>query len=238
MNAKEKFYETRSENYLSNISVDCVIFGFKDKSLKVLLANIDEEAYKDYWRLPGDWVKIDKSLDEEASRILSNTTGLNHVHQEQFHTFGQVNRVDTHRIITVAYFALIKIEEFNFKPGMFASQVKWYDLDNMPTLIFDHKTIIKKALHKLRQDVQSYPIGFQLLPREFTLTQLQEFYETILNIELDKRNFRRKMQQLDILKKLDKKLTGVSHRSANLYEFDDEKYNALKNNGGSFGIWT
>lgn len=238
MNTEDKLQITNLKGHLPNISVDCVIFGFKDKSLKVLLVNIDREKYQDYWRLPGDLVKVEKGLDEEASRILSNTTGLSHVHQEQFHTFGRIDRVPYTRVITVAYFALIKIEEFDFKPGMFASQVEWYDLDNLPTLIYDHQDIIQKALKKLHQDVQRYPIGFELLPKEFTLTQLQELYETILGITLDKRNFRRKIQQLDILKKLDKKLTGLSHRSANLYEFDNKKYDVLKNNGGSFGIWT
>ena len=181
-----------SGNIIQNLSTDCVIFGFNESQLKVLLIKLAVEPGKGKWALPGSNVLTNENLDNAAQRILDELTGLDNVYMEQFYTFGDVNRFPLFRVVTVAYFALVKIEDYSPVPGPKASDTQWFPVEKLPKLPFDHKKIITHALKRLKQRVRIRPIGFELLPKKFTLTQLQSLYETILGIVIDKRNFRKK----------------------------------------------
>lgn len=228
--------ENKQQKIITNVSTDCVIFGFNEQQLKILLIKLDVEPGKGMWALPGSNILENENLDDAANRVLKELTGLEKVYMDQVHTFGDTNRFPLFRVITVAYYALIKPEKYKLKAGYKTSDVKWFSVTDHPELAFDHEMIIKYALKQLKTKIRTKPIGFELLPKKFTLTQLQSLYETIYGIEMDKRNFRRKITSMDMLIKLDELQKGVPHRSANLYRFDKKKYNKLKENGFSFEI--
>jgi 8-oxo-dGTP diphosphatase len=246
---------------LKNISVDCVIFGFKNDKLNVLLWQGETETLKkflnpekDYgkikelfdinpahqsdkfWGLIGLHLPTDEDLDEYAKKLLQITTGIDNVYLKQVQTFGATNRVPGLRVLTVAYYALINPNNHNLKLSPLAKAVKWFDIDDLPDVIFDVKDIVQKSLKKLRQEVQYHPIGFHLLPEKFTLTQLQTLYENILDKKLDTRNFRKKIQNMGLLVDTNEKQTNVAHRAAKLYSFDIDIYNKLKEEGLNFRI--
>ncbi|MRX48186.1 NUDIX hydrolase [Pedobacter puniceum] len=221
----------------SIFSADCIIFGFDEGELKILLIERNEEPFKEWFALPGNVVYQSESIDEAAERILYELTGLKGIYMEQFYTFGEVNRHPKGRVITVAYFAMIRLNgQKELKPiTNYAKKAVWVSVKDLPKLAFDHSEIFKKGFEKIKNKISYQPIAFELLPEKFTLTQLQNLYEVILNKKLDKRNFRKKMLAYDILKELDEKQKGVSYRAAKLYKFDKRKYSKYFHNELSFG---
>ncbi|RKR85202.1 8-oxo-dGTP diphosphatase [Mucilaginibacter gracilis] len=218
--------ETGLPKFDSAFSIDCVIFGFEAGELKVLLIERNEDPFKDWWALPGNMVENNESIEDAATRILYELTGLHDMHMEQFHTFGAVQRHPLGRVITVAYYALIRIiGQKEVKPvTKYAKKAAWRSVNELPKLAYDHSEIFETSIQKLRRRLGYQPIAFELLPEKFTLTQLQLLYEAILNKKLDKRNFRKKMLSYGFLKELDEKQKGVSYRAAKLYKFDRRKY--------------
>lgn len=218
--------ELKLPHFDSVFSIDCVIFGFEAGELKVLLIERNEEPFKDWLALPGYIVGQDESVDHAAERILYELTGLRDVAIRQFHTFGDVNRHPQGRVITVGYFALIRINgQKELMPvTQFARKAFWHPVNDLPTLAFDHTQIFNRAFKKIRAKLNYEPIAFELLPEKFTLTQLQLLYEAVLSKKLDKRNFRKKMLSYGFLKELAEKQKGVSYRAAKLYKFDRRKY--------------
>lgn len=229
MSETKKFFK-------SAFSVDNVIFGFDQGSLKVLLIKRGAQPYINQWALPGDLVYPNEDLNSAAGRVLAELTGLKNVYLEQVHTFGKVDRHPLGRVITIAYYSLIKIDNFEFTPASLASHVEWHDISKINELAFDHKLILDTCFQKLKWKVRSYPIGFELLPKKFTLTELQQLYEAILEKELDKRNFRKKLLSTKLLRDLNESQKGVSHRPAKLYAFDDSKYKELQAAGYNFEV--
>ena len=226
----------QNEFYKSAFSVDNVIFGFEGENLKVLLIKRKQEPYRGEWALPGDIVQPEWNLDEGARNVLKQLTGIENVYLEQVHSFGDVNRHPRGRVITIAYYSLIKISDVDIKPASFAEKVEWKDINSIENLAFDHYEIVQTCLKRLRLNIKLRPLGFELLPEKFTLTELQKLYESILEQELDKRNFRKKILSMNILKYHNELQTGVAHRPAKLYSFDDEKYKEAKENGFIFEI--
>lgn len=215
------------------LSIDCLIFGF-NTDLKVLLVKHGEGISKGKWALPGGWIRYDESLDDAAYRILNALTGMQNIYLKQLKTFGDVERYPSKRVITVAYYTLVKPEDYEIIPGFTASDAKWYRLDELPDLPYDHNTILSVSREHLRHLVKHEPIGFNLLPEKFTLNELQQLYESILGEKLDKPNFRRKFLKMKLLIDCKEKQQDVAHRAANLYRFDESVYKELKKNGFNF----
>lgn len=221
---------------MSDISVDCVVFGYDENQLKVLLIEQKrlEENAPQRFALPGDLVYEQEGLDAAAERVLKELTSLENVYLEQFKSFGDPNRVSKQkdlawlrafrqnpdvRVITVGYYSLVKMEEYQPEASSFAKDAVWIPVNELPELAFDHNQILNDALMALRNKFRFYPVEFQLLPKKFTLSQLQELNELILEEKLDKRNFRRKALKLEGLIPLDEKQKGVLHKPAQLYSF-------------------
>ncbi len=212
------------------LSVDCVIFGFDENKLKVLLIRSDLKKYKSKWSLLGDLIKPDEDLDAAAYRILKQRTGLDDVYLEQVQTFGKVNRHPAGRVITVAYCSLINIQHYKLKT--LANELHWHDVAGITDLAFDHYLIFKTSLTRLQERVQEHPLGFSLLPNKFSLRELQNLYEAILEIKLDRRNFRKKFFSMDFLVDINEIEQNVPHRPGKLYKFDYEKYESKKKKSG------
>ncbi|RYG02808.1 MAG: NUDIX domain-containing protein [Chitinophagaceae bacterium] len=213
-------------------TIDCVIFGFEAGELKILLIERNEEPFKDWFALPGYFVEQNESIDDGAKRILYELTGLRNMPIKQLHTFGDVSRHPQGRLVTVAYFALIRIGgQKELTPiTQFAKKAFWHPINDLPKLAFDHTDIFQTAFRRIRRRLNYQPIAFDLLPEKFTLTQLQSLYEVIQDKKLDKRNFRKKMLSYGFLKELSEKQKGVSYRAAKLYKFDRRKYNKIFQN--------
>ncbi|MEM1216218.1 MAG: NUDIX domain-containing protein [Bacteroidota bacterium] len=208
-----------------SVTVDCVIFGLNaSHQLQVLLIERGTEPYVGSWALPGGFVQLDESLEAAARRELAEETGLSDVFLEQLFTFGTPERDPRGRVISVAYFALVNLDQHQPKAATDASDAAWFSVDELPDLAFDHADILTMALDRLRAKVRYQPIGFELLPEQFTLSQLQKLYETVLGVpSLNKRNFRTRILQMDILREVGKQ-ENVAHRPAVLYAFDPQKY--------------
>lgn len=226
----------QKEIYKSAFSVDNVIFGFDGDTLKLLLIKRKDNPYAGQWALPGDIVQPTENLVQASKRVLLQLTGVKDIYLEQVHTFGAVDRHPKGRVITIAYYALINIAKVKIEAASFAVQVAWKEVRSLESLAFDHIRIMNYSLAKLRQDLKLRPIGFELLAEKFTLTELQRLYEVVLEQDLDKRNFRKKILSMGILKTLHELQTGVSHRPAKLYSFDAEKYEEVKREGFIFEI--
>ena len=212
------------------ISVDCVIFGYDEMDLKVMLIKSDMPDYRDHLSLPGDLVDVDENLNSAANRVLTQRTGLTDVFMEQVEAFSEVKRHPYGRVITVAYYSLVEISAYQpIEAG--AMKPQWFSVKDIDFLAFDHLEILNNCLSRLRLRLQEQPVGFKLLPEKFTLKQLQNLYEMVLNLKLDKRNFRRKLKSLDILIDLEERQIKVTHRPAKLYSFDMEKYLSQKKKG-------
>lgn len=230
-------HHSHFDNYFrSAFTVDNVIFGFDEGDLKVLLIKRNEAPYDGYWALPGYFVRENENLDEAAGRVLREVTGLDNVWLEQVRTYGSVGRHDFGRVITVAYYSLVKIADFHPSPAGPASQVRWCNAHEIGSLAFDHNDIVRDAFNRLKNSIRTRPIGFELLPPEFTLTDLQHLYEAIWQTELEKRNFRKKILGMKLLLESDRMQEGVAHRPARLYRFDEDKYRELSQEGFSFEL--
>jgi len=219
-----------------SLTVDCVIFGLDYRDLKVMLIQRGVPPFEGQWALPGGFVALDESLETAALRELQEETGITQVFLEQLYTFGSVGRDPRDRVITVAYYALINLSEHQIQATTDAKAAAWFSVASPPPLAFDHEQILTVALNRLKGKVRYEPIGFELLPTKFSLTQLQRLYETILGQDLDKRNFRKKILSMDLLIPLDEMEKDVKHRAARLYQFDEQKYLDLKQNGFNFEI--
>jgi 8-oxo-dGTP diphosphatase len=218
------------------LTVDCVVFGFDEGDLKVLLIERDLEPFAGRWALPGGFVQVDESLDDAALRKLREETGVNRVFLEQLHTFGRPDRDPRERVVSVAYYALVKLSLHGVKAATDARNAAWFAVNDLPRLAFDHGEIVEVALQRLKNKARHEPVGFELLPPKFTLTQLQHLYETILETPLDKRNFRRKILSMDLLIETDEIEKNVAHRAARLYRFDEAGYRQLRKKGFLFEL--
>jgi len=205
------------------LAVDCIIFGFDNEGLKILLIKRDFEPEKGKLSLIGGFLKKEEVLNSAAIRILNSYTGLQDIYMEQLYAFSEVDRDPVERTISVAYYALINIENHN-EELIQNYHAQWYSVSNMPKLIFDHDKMVVHAIRRLRYRTSIKPIGFELLPEKFTMLQLQKLYESILSKELDKRNFISKINSLDILIKLEEKDMMSSRKGSYLYTFDKDKY--------------
>jgi 8-oxo-dGTP diphosphatase len=217
------------------LTVDCVVFGFDGGGLQVLLIRRGLEPFLDHWALPGGFVHMDEDLDDAARRELMEETHLQQVYLEQLYTFGTPGRDPRGRVVSVAYYALVRPDQHPARGDTDAREAAWHAVDALPDLAFDHIEILRAALERLRGKIRYQPIGFELLPEQFTLTQLQSLYEAILGRAIDKRNFRKKLLAFDILIPLEA-YSGGSHRPARLYQFDRTKYDALVQQGFNFEL--
>ena len=218
------------------LTVDCVVFGFDEGELKVALIQRALAPFEGKWALPGGFVGIDETLDEAARRELQEETGIKTLYLEQLYTFSDVDRDPRERVISVAYYALVKLSDYRVKAATDAKDAAWFPVSDVPPLAFDHNTILEVALARLRAKVRYQPIGFELLPPKFTLSQLQHLYEVVLERPLDKRNFRSKIHSMSLLIELDEIERDVAHRAARFYRFDEQKYQQLRNEGFNFEL--
>lgn len=234
--------------FLPHISVDCVILGFHDIQLKVLLLKWKDVGH---WCIPGGFIKRNESLDDSAKRILKERTGLENIFLRQFQAFGDPQRdrgkkpvkivgaskswaMD--RFITVGYWALVDFSKVNPQPDWLSEDCKWWDIHKIPKLIYDHNAIAEKALEVLRLSLNDQPVGYNLLPEKFTMPELQSLYETILGKTLDRRNFQKRMLSLDILERLSERKMGGAHKAPYLYRFDKRKYEKAMKQGLRIGF--
>lgn len=218
------------------LTVDCVVFGLDEGELKILLIQRALEPFKGKWALPGGFVNMDEDLEEAARRELGEETGLSDIFLEQLYTFGTPGRDPRDRVVTVAYYALVNISDHRIHFASDASNAAWFSVQDTPSLAFDHEVILQVAHERLKGKVRYQPIGFELLPFKFTLSELQHLYEVILEKKLDKRNFRRKILSMGLLEETDEIQQDVAHRAARLYRFDREKYEDLIKQGFNFEI--
>jgi len=225
-----------SSDIIEALSIDCVIFGFRNGELDILLIKHAEGISKGRWALPGGWIQYNESVDEAASRLLKSLTGVSNIYLEQLRCFGDIQRYPTKRVITISYYALVNADNYNLHPGFTASDAKWFNLHQVPSLPYDHNEILDYSFKHLKHKVRHEPIGFNLLPRKFTLHQIQELYEAVLETELDKPNFRRKLLNMNLLVPCEEKQKDVSHRAANLYRFDKKIYHQLTERGFAFEL--
>ena len=235
------------------ISVDCVIFGFDLNQLKVLVIERSiSDSDKQILTLPGDLIYEGENLDIAANRVLFELTGLQTIFLEQVGAFGDTDRLNKEvdkkwlravreepeaRVITIAYFSLVNIHEYAPQASSFAKSAAWIPLNEIDELAFDHSDILQTALKKLKNKIRIQPVGFNLLPKKFTLSQLQKLYEAILGRELDKRNFRRKMLKLQLVEMLEERQEKVPHKPSQYFKFNETNYNKLIENGfDNFGF--
>jgi 8-oxo-dGTP diphosphatase len=216
--------------------VDCVVFGFDGGELQVLLIKRAIEPFKGKWALPGGFVRVDETVDATARRELAEETGLKDVFLEQLYTFGAIGRDPRERVVSVAYYALVKSGDHDVRATTDAAEARWFPVSKTPALVFDHEAILEVALARLKGKVRYQPIGFELLPERFTLSQLQQLYEAALGKELDKRNFRKKVLSFGLLVPLKETRMSGGHRPAQLFRFDAEKYERLKRRGFNFEL--
>lgn len=218
------------------LTVDCVVFGFDGGALQVLLIRRALDPFKGRWALPGGFVRVEETLDDAARRELEEETGLKKVFLEQLYTFGAVKRDPRERVVSVAYYALVKPTDHVTAASTDADEAQWFTVADAPPLAFDHADILETALQRLRGKLTYQPIGFELLPPKFTLTQLQRLYESVLGTELDKRNFRKKVLGYELLIPLKETHREGAHRPAQLFRFDPVRYERLKEKGFLFEI--
>jgi 8-oxo-dGTP diphosphatase len=233
------------EKYLPYISIDCVVFGFHEGLMKVLLLKVKNE---DEWYLPGGFVLKEEPIEKAADRVLKERTGLDEIFLQQFHVFGDPQRSKQHfdmyremlpveenwfstRFLTIGYYALVDFRDVDPAPDVFSASCHWCDLNDLPELKLDHALILKTALDTLRLHLNYQPIGYNLMPKQFTMPELQKLYETILDKKLDRRNFQRRMLGFGILKRSDEIRKGGAHKAPFLYVFDLEKYKAALTEG-------
>ena len=218
------------------VTVDCIVFGYDTVELKVLLIQRGIEPFQGEWALPGGFVRQDEGLEAAALRELKEETSLENPFFEQLYTFGDKDRDPRGHTISVAYYALVNLPEEKPESSADAAKAAWFSLSELPKLAFDHQAILQKAIARLRGKIRYYPIGFAMLPDKFKLSQLQKLYEVILEKSLDKRNFRKKINRMELLIDLNEVEQNVAHRAARLYRFDTEKYKVLEKEGFNFAL--
>jgi 8-oxo-dGTP diphosphatase len=218
------------------LAVDVVVFALDEEDLQVMLVQRDLKPFAGQWALPGGFVRVDESLDDAARRELEEETGLKNIFLEQLYTFGDLHRDPRERVVTVAYYALVNFEGHDVLASNDARNAAWFAVNDLSKLAFDHERILKTAYERLKGKVRYQPIGFELLPEKFTLRQLQHLYEVILDRELDKRNFRKKVLGMEIVKETNEIEQDVAHRAARLYRFDKRMYDRLTKQGFNFEI--
>src|SRR5687768_14658697 len=228
--------ERSNDEIIDALSIDCLIFGFRNSELDILLIKHAEGISKGRWALPGGWIRYNESIDAAANRLLTSLTGVSNIFLEQLHAFGEVTRYPGKRVITLAYFALINADNYSLSAGFTASDAKWFKIHEVPRLPYDHNDILKAGFQYLKHKVRHEPLGFNLLPKKFTLHQIQKLYEAILETELDKPNFRRKLLKMNLLVPCKEKQRDVSHRAAYYYRFDKRIYKKLKETGFTFEL--
>lgn len=218
------------------LTVDAVVFGLDKGGLEVLLIERGGEPFVGSWALPGGFVNVGEDLETAARRELQEETGLEQPYLEQLYTFGAPDRDPREHVVTVAYYALVNIRDHAVRAATDARDAAWFPLDELPELAFDHAKILEVARERLQGKVRYRPVGFELLPEKFTLTQLQHLYEVVLEQPLDKRNFRKKVASMELLIALDERETNVARRPARLYRFDKRRYAELEAQGFEFRI--
>ncbi len=211
------------------VTTDCVIFGFDGTNLKVLLIQRGIEPYKGKWAFPGGFLQMEESAEEGALRELQEETSLKASYVKQFHTYSEPYRDPRERVITIAFYALVKIEEV--KGGDDAKKASWFSLNEVPSLAFDHDQILRMALSDLRRQIHFEPIGFELLPEKFTIKELQSLYEAILDVRFDRRNFYNKMMRIGIIDRLEEKVSPTPKRDAFLFKLNQDRYKEFKERG-------
>ena len=217
-----------AEHNKAFVAVDCIVFGFDEKKLKVLLGKRRMDPGRGEWSLYGGFVDENESLDEAANRVLNELTGLKHLYMKQVAAFGAIDRDPGERVISIAYCALINVKDYDTKL-LQEHGAQWVSLNDMPQLYSDHNTMVAKAISMLRRRINTEPLSFNLLPSLFTLTQLQHVYEAILGEEIDKRNFRKRVKQIDFIEKTDLIDKTTSKRGAYLYRFNKRMYQEESN---------
>jgi len=231
-----KIWKLRLEdNPRFHISVDCVIFGYENGSLKVLLMESDIPQYRGMLSLVGTLLQQDQTLRAAAKNVLFDSTGLDDVYLEQVEAFSSLDRHPFGRVLTIAYFSLIIISQYKIKDQT-GNSLRWVPVSELGDMAFDHREIVDKCFSILQKKLRESPIGFNLLPQKFTIQELQGLYETILEMDLDKRNFRRKLNSLEILIDANEIQESVSHRPAKLYRFNHDKYYEKQKLGASFEL--
>ena len=218
------------------LTVDVVVFALDADDLQVMLIQRGLPPFAGRWALPGGFVRGEETLDAAAQRELQEESGLKGIFLEQLYTFGDVRRDPRERVVTVAYYALVNLAGHDVRASTDARQAAWFPVGEVPDLAFDHRRIIDAALERLRGKLRYQPIGFELLPEQFTLRQLQHLYEIVLGRPLDKRNFRKKVLSMGILKDTREIETDVAHRAAPLYRFDERAYERMTKRGFLFEI--
>jgi 8-oxo-dGTP diphosphatase len=218
------------------LATDCVIFGFDGGELKLLLIEREKEPFKNKWSLPGGFVFMEETTEQCAARILLEKTGIKNVFIEQLYTFSKIDRDPRERIVSVTYYALVNSKQFELIAGRDTIKAEWFSISDIPKLAFDHRDIVKMALTRLKGKVRYQPIGFELLNEKFTLTQLQQLYEAILETPIDKRNFRKKILAMGLLKALEEKEKNVAHKAARYYSFDNKAYKVFTQTGFNFEL--
>lgn len=218
------------------VTTDCVIFGFDEGELKILLIERGIEPYKGRWALPGGFLDMNEDAETCARRKLLEETCLSDLFMEQLYTFSAVERDPRYRVVSIAYYALVKLSDYEAQAGTDTANIKWFPLSEVPDLAFDHQEILKMAIERLKGKIKYQPIGFELLPEEFTLPELHQLYETVLQTKLDRRNFRKKMLSFGLLIDKNEFLSGAPNRAPKLYSFDKEKYEKLSEDGFYFEL--
>ncbi|MDX2303793.1 MAG: NUDIX domain-containing protein [Microscillaceae bacterium] len=232
MNNSPNLYEPCPKHY---VALDNIIFGFDEKELKILLIKRSFEPEKGNWSLMGGFLKDEEGVDEAATRVLYELTGLRNVFVEQLHTYGAIHRDPVARTVSVAYYALIRVNDYDTELGK-KYGARWFPIHNYPSLIFDHPQMVQDALDRLRSKTRTQPIGFELLPEKFTIPQLRHLYEAIHNQVYDPRNFSRKLNSMKLLIQLHEKDKENSKKGAYLYKFDPNRYKMLLSQGFSFEL--
>ncbi len=253
MQEVEAFFRTGHLQYIPHLSVDCVIFGFHEGELKVLLL---KWKHLERWSLPGGPIRRDQSVDETAHVVLKDRTGLDDIFLQQFYAFGSMDRkesvllelfdrlnVSNHeanwlseRTVSIGYYALVDFSKVNPVPDFFSEACSWWDVCDRPSLLFDHDAMVERALQTLQQQLYYQPIGLNLLPDKFTMPELQQLYEAVLGRKLDRRNFQKKIQKMGIVERLKERRTGGAHRSPYLYRFDVPRYEQALAEGLAYGF--
>ncbi len=220
---------------VASITVDCILFGFKEGELSVLLIKRGSDPEIGKWALPGGFMEKNEDIDEAAERVLELLTGVTGVFMKQFRTYGKPKRHPLARVVTVGYYALIDTGHHKLKPSWHASETTWFDVLNLPKLAFDHNEIFGDALKALQKELNITPLIFELLPSKFTLSDLQNLFESILGKTMDRRNFRRRLKIMDILIELDEIRPGA-HAGAALFKFNKKRYKELEEEGFDFSL--